>query len=274
MQIQQQAGITYMNNGKNAKKAFDFLPIAERQPKPRSSGLTMILDRGIGYYAACDMMQSSEYIDIIKLGWATPRLMKDTDLLRKVELYKEHDILVGNGGTLLEIAFKQKRIDDFFRCCSSISLDLIEVSNGIFDVSVAQKAEIICRAREKGFNVISEVGKKDPLQDCRLSMQDRIEEAQSDIGSGARYVIIEARESGKNLGVYDDRGGLKQEMAVELADSIGTDKIMFEAPEKNQQAGLIMIFGPDVNLGNIGTDDVIPLETLRRGIRGDTCGKV
>ena len=121
---------------------------------------------------------------------------------------------------------------------------------------------------------MSEVGKKDPAADRLLSLKDRVREAKSDLKAGAHYVIIEAREGGRNLGIYDERGTLKEDMAQYLVEEIGLENLMFEAPEKNQQAELIVLFGPDVNLGNIRTEDVIPLETLRRGIRGDTCGKL
>ncbi len=125
-----------------------------------------------------------------------------------------------------------------------------------------------------GFQVISEVGKKDPAEDIMLSLQDRVAEARSDLAAEAHYVIIEARESGRSLGVYDAKGALKEAFARSLLDKIGSERIMFEAPEKCQQAHLILLFGPEVNLGNIGPEDVIPLETLRRGLRGDTCGKL
>ena len=122
--------------------------------------------------------------------------------------------------------------------------------------------------------MISEVGKKEPLEDNKLSLQERIAEARSDLSAGASRVIIEAREAGKSLGIYDDTGGVKEDIAQSLVREIGSEKIMFEAPEKSQQTYLVLHFGPDVNLGNIRPDDVIPLETLRRGIRGDTFGKL
>lgn len=256
------------------KRTFDFIDIIERSEKPRSTGLTMVLDKGLGHYQAQDLMQVAPYIDIIKLGWATPRLFSEDVIKRKVELYMKHDIIVGNGGTLLEIAYDQRKVDAFLEYCRGIGLELIEVSNGIMPISPDEKAQIIKDANEKGFYVISEVGKKDPIEDRKLSLNDRVSEAGSDLNAGAHYVIIEAREGGKSLGIYDDKGGLKEDMAKILVEKIGLENIMFEAPEKNQQARLILLFGSDVNLGNIRPEDVIPLETLRRGIRGDTCGKL
>lgn len=258
----------------NDKTAFEFIDIPARSEKIRKKGLTMVLDKGIGLHAAQDMMQAAPFIDIIKLGWATPRLLAEDLILKKIESFRRHNITVGNGGTLLEIACQQGRLEQFLEYCRHIGFELIEVSNGVMPISSEEKAKIIHTANDRGFFVISEVGKKDPAEDRKLSLQDRISEANSDMQAGARYVIIEAREGGKSLGIYDEMGDLKEAMARGLVDEIGIDNIMFEAPEKAQQAHLILLFGPDVNLGNIRPEDVIPLETLRRGIRGDTCGKL
>ena len=255
-------------------RAFCFVEILERSEKPRTKGLTMVLDKGIGLYKARDLMHGAPYVDIIKLGWATPRLFNEKTIRDKIEIYKKNGIVVGNGGTLLEIIYSQGKVELFFDYCREIGIDIIEVSNGVLPITAQQKARIINMAHEKGFFVISEVGKKDPAEDRMLSIEQRIAEARSDLEAGAHYCIIEAREGGRNLGVYDDKGGLKEKMAKVLVEKIGLENIMFEAPEKSQQSRLILIFGPDVNLGNILPEDVIPLETLRRGIRGDTCGKV
>jgi len=125
-----------------------------------------------------------------------------------------------------------------------------------------------------GFEVFTEVGKKNPLEDAGLTIDYRIEEAKSDLEAGATNVIMEARESGKGIGVYDKGGKVKEDMVKKLTEGIGLRNIMFEAPEKSQQAYLMLNLGHDVNLGNIKPEDVIPLETLRRGLRGDTLGKL
>lgn len=256
------------------EQAFGFIDISKRAVKPRVKGLTMFLDKGLGLYQAEDLMQGAPYIDIIKLGWATPRLVLESDIRKKIALYKKNDIRVGNGGTFLEIAFQQNKVDEFLSYCKMLGLELIEVSNGVMPISLEEKAAIIRKANASGFYVISEVGKKDPLEDRKLTPEDRVREARNDLEAGAHYVIIEAREGGRDIGVYDDKGGLKEDMAKYLLSEIGSENIMFEAPEKSQQARLILLFGADVNLGNIRTEDVIPLETLRRGIRGDTFGKL
>ena len=234
----------------------------------------MVLDKGPGLNHVRDLMQAAPYIDIVKLGWSTPCLFSESDLRQKIAEYKRHAIRVCNGGTLLEIVFQQKRLERFFAYSQELGFEIIEVSNGILPISAAEKAEIIQAAQSRGFVVISEVGKKDPAEDKKLTVQDRIAEARSDLAAGAHLVIIEAREGGKSLGVYDDSGGLKEDMAKMLVDSIGAERIMFEAPEKSQQARLIILFGNEINLGNIRPEDVISLETLRLGMRGDTCGKL
>jgi phosphosulfolactate synthase len=260
--------------GKKLQQAFELIKIPTRAGKPRTRGLTMVLDKGLGLHQAEDLMEAAPYIDIIKLGWGTSRLFSEKLIHKKVALYKKHNIHVGTGGTFFEIAHSQGVTEQFFKYTRELGFNLIEISNGSISLSPQAKSEAIRLTREMGFMVISEVGKKEPLEDDRLTIEERIAEAQSDLQAGASQVIIEAREGGKSLGIYDDKGSVKEDMAQTLVKAIGVENIMFEAPEKSQQTYLILHFGTDVNLGNIRTDDVIPLETLRCGIRGDTFGKV
>jgi phosphosulfolactate synthase len=256
------------------RKTFGILGIANRAEKPRNTGLTMVLDKGLGYRAAQDLMEyASEYIDIIKLGWGTHRLCSEGAVRRKIQLYTDNSIRVSNGGTLFEIAYLQRKIDEFFEYAHKIGLSSIEISDGSIQISRKERSEIIRKCKNMGFGVFTEVGKKDPLEDARLTMDYRIKEAKSDLDAGATKVIMEARESGKGIGVYDKEGKIKEDMVKELTQGIGVQDIMFEAPEKSQQVYFILNLGPEVNLGNIKPEDVIPLETLRRGLRGDTLGK-
>ncbi len=256
-------------------KSFDMITIPPREEKPRKRGLTNVLDKGLGYYAALDLVeQAGEYIDLVKLGWGTARLVSEETVRKKIALFTGNGISVGNGGTFLEIAHRQGTVREFFQTARRIGLNVIEVSNGVVPINPEEKQKLISEAREMGFEVISEIGKKDPAEDARLSMAERVEEAQRDMEAGASRIIIEAREGGKGLGIYDDRGDVRDDMVISLVESIGVDKIIFEAPEKSQQTHLILALGIHVNLGNIRPDDVIPLETLRRGLRGDTLGKV
>jgi len=256
-------------------KSFAMITIPPREEKPRGRGLTSVLDKGLGYFAALDLVeQAAEYIDLIKLGWGTARLISEEIIRKKIAAFTGSGILVSNGGTFLEIAYQQGKTGEFFQSARGIGLNAIEVSNGVVPIGGEAKQKLIAEARSMGFEVFSEIGRKDPLEDARLSMGERVEEAKSDMAAGASKIIIEAREGGKGLGIYDDRGAVKEDMVASLVEAIGLDTIIFEAPEKSQQAHLILTLGIHVNLGNIRPDDVIPLETLRRGLRGDTLGKV
>ena len=252
---------------------FDFLKLPERERKMREQGITMVLDKGLGCSAVGDLMVASEWIDIVKLGWGTPLVLPENFLKKKIRIYKENRIEVSNGGTLLEFAHKQGKVDEFLRKAKTIGLTSIEVSNGKVEIPPEEKAEIIRRSRTYGFKVYSEVGKKDSTLDMKLSLEQRIKEAKNDLKAGARKVILEARESGK-VGIYDKSGNVKEEFLKKLVKKIGLTNVIFEAPKKNQQVWLILTFGPEVNLGNIKPADVISLETLRKGLRGDTLGKI
>lgn len=233
----------------------------------------MVLDKGIGYNAAQDLMEAGEWIDVIKLGWGTPLLFSETFLKKKIKLYKENEIEVSSGGTLLEIVYAKGKIDKFFGKAKELGLTTVEVSNGKINLSIQEKARLIEKARNYGFKVYSEVGKKNPKEDEKLSLKRRVEEAKSDLKAGASKVILEARESGK-IGIYNEAGNIKEDLVRKLVEKIGLKNIIFEAPQKKQQAWLIINFGKEVNLGNINPTDVVSLETLRRGLRGDTFGKI
>ena len=255
-------------------KAFDIIDVLKRSEKPRDMGITMVLDKGLGTSFAEDLMAFSDYIDLIKLGWGTPLLYSENILKRKIEIYRNNDISVSNGGTLFEIAYSQNKIDEFLKYAKSLGLDSIEISDGSIDIKSDERQNLIQKTSDMGFKVFTEVGKKDPKKDAELSIDERINKAKMDLKAGAKKVIMESRESGKNIGIYDDKGSVKKDMAEMLASKIGIKNILFEAPEKAQQVYLILNFGPDVNLGNIKPDEIVPLETLRRGIRGDTLGKL
>ena len=253
--------------------AFNFVEIPKRTQKPREQGITMVLDKGLGCESAKNLIVGREWIDIIKLGWGTPLIFPESSLRRKIRLYKRNGIEVSTGGTLLEIVYTQGKIDEFFEKVKQLELTTIEVSNGKADISIEEKAELIKKAISYGFKVYSEVGKKDPKADEELSLEKRVEEAKNDLNAGATKVILEARESGR-IGIYDKSGNIKEDFVKSLVRKIGLRNIIFEAPEKKQQVWLILNFGIKVNLGNIKPADVFSLETLRRGIRGDTFGKI
>lgn len=252
-----------------------MIAIPSREEKPRKTGLTTLLDRGMGFHAACDLIeQAADYIDLIKLGWGTSRLIPEGIIKKKIKIYRDNQIMVSNGGTILEIAYQQDKVSEFFQSAKEIGINSIEVSNGVVTINKEDKRKLINQAKEFGFEVFSEIGRKDPLEDAKLTLEERVEEAQNDMAAGASKIIIEAREGGKGLGIYDDKGNVKEEMVKSLLSEIDKEEIIFEAPDKSQQVYLILHLGINVNLGNIRPDDVIPLETLRRGLRGDTLGKL
>jgi len=253
--------------------SINFLQIPKRSKKPRTNGITMVLDKGLGWNAAQDLMVAKEWIDVIKLGWGTALVFPEVFLKRKIKLYRENQIEVSNGGTLLEIAYSRGKTEEFFKKAKELGLTTIEVSDGKLNLSLEEKAKLIEEAVSCGFKVYSEVGKKNPEEDKALSLERRIEEAKNDLKAGASKVILEARESGK-LGIYNENGSVKESLVKKLVEKIGLHNIIFEAPQKKQQVWLILNFGSEVNLGNINPADVISLETLRRGLRGDTFGKI
>jgi len=252
---------------------FSFLKLPKRETKPRKQGITMVLDKGLSRSDAENLMEASEWIDIIKLGWGTPLFFPENSLKRKITVYKENGIEVSNGGTLLEFAYTQGKIDRFLTESKRIGFTSIEVSSGKVSLTLEDKAAIIRNALDQDFKVYSEVGKKDPKLDIRLSLRDKIEEARNDLETGASKVILEARESGK-VGIYDEFGRVREESVNKLAGEIGLNNLIFEAPQKNQQVWLILAFGSSVNLGNIKPEDAFSLETLRKGVRGDTFGAI
>ena len=256
-------------------EAFEMITIPAREEKPRKTGLTTLLDRGLGYHAASDLVeQAANYIDLIKLGWGIARLIPQEILKKKIALYRDHRIMVSNGGTILELVYQQGKVKEFLQSAQELGFNSIEVSNGVITIPKKDKQKLITQAQELGFEVFSEIGRKDPREDAKLTLKERIKEAHSDLAAGASKIIIEAREGGKGLGIYDERGGIKKKMLNTLVKAIGMDNIILEAPEKSQQVYLILNLGINVNLGNIRPEDVIPLETLRRGLRGDTLGKL
>jgi phosphosulfolactate synthase len=252
---------------------FDFVQTPRRTQKPRMQGITMVLDKGLGRNAVRDLMVVREWIDTVKLGWGSPVIFSESFLKRKIRWYERNGIEVSSGGTLLELAYAKNKIDEFFEEARRLGLAVIEVSNGKIDLSIEEKAGLIEKAISCGFGVCSEIGKKDPKEDEKLSLGRRVKEAKSDLKAGAKKVILEARESGR-VGIYDRSGNVRESFVKKLVEGIGLENIIFEAPMKNQQTWLILNFGSEVNLGNIKPVDVVSLETLRRGIRGDTFGKI
>lgn len=255
-------------------KSFNFL-LKEREEKPRQKGITMVLDKGLGLETAESLMNiSGDYVDYLKFGWGTS-IVHEQDIIKdKVAMYKSHNITPYTGGTLFELAYMNDKLEEFFQEAHDLGFEAIEVSDGSTIISHDKKLECIESAKKDGFEVLSEVGKKDPGLDKELSLDERIEYMQNELEAGSSLIIVEAREGGKNIGIYDKAGNAKEDEIDYILDNFDGNKILWEAPNKDQQVFFILKLGNNVNLGNVSTDDITSLETLRRGLRGDTVGKI
>jgi phosphosulfolactate synthase len=243
----------------------EFLTLPPRTRKPREAGITLVLDKGIGLRQVEDLVASAaDYVDLVKLGWGTGYI--SSDLKDKIKCYQAAGLPVYFGGTLLELAILQDRFDEYRAMALSLGVSHVELSTGIIDLSVADKVRYI-RELKKDFVVVSEVGSKSPQK--VLPAYKWVEFIQAELDAGAWKVICEGRESG-TVGLFHTDGEVKSGVVDEIMAKIDPSRLIFEAPQKAQQVWFIRKFGTDVNLGNIATFDVIPLETLRLGLRGDT----
>ena len=255
-------------------KSFEFLS-KKRDEKPRSKGITMVLDKGLGLETAESLMNiSGEYVDYLKFGWGTSIVHEQEIIKAKVEMYKAHDITPYTGGTLFELAYMNGKLDEFFKEAHDLGFPAIEISDGSITIPHDKKVECIRLAKENGFEVLSEVGKKDPNLDKELSLDERVQYMQEELDAGSSLIIVEAREGGKNIGIFDKSGNAKEDEIDYILDNFDGSKLLWEAPNKDQQVFFILKLGNTVNLGNVSSDDITSLETLRRGLRGDTVGKI
>jgi phosphosulfolactate synthase (CoM biosynthesis protein A)/phosphosulfolactate phosphohydrolase-like enzyme len=238
--------------------------------KPRATAVTSVLDGGLGLAEARDRVAiAAEWIDVVKLGWATARLTPAPALRDKVEIYRAAGIQTCSGGTFLEIALAQNRVREFLDGARDLGLAMVEVSNGVHPMGEAEKLGLIAQARAAGFRVWSEVGRKDADEDSRIAIDDRCAAIARELEAGADKVILEARESG-TVGIYDRSGKPAEEMIQRIVQSFGVERLVFEAPRKEQQLWMIRTLGPGVNLGNVAPEEALALATLRTGLRGDT----
>jgi phosphosulfolactate synthase len=226
-----------------------------------------VLDRGLSVGEVDGVIEvAGDFIDFVKLGWGTA--LASANLTPKLERYREHGIPVMLGGTLTELAIAQDRLDRLVAWLHELGLDHIELSDGTITMDHDHKVELISSLSQE-FTVMSEVGSKD---DTRIMAPYRwVEQIQQELEAGAWKVIAEARESG-NVGIFRHDGEVRMGLIDEIAHAIPHDKILFEAPRKDQQVWFVRRFGPNVNLGNIAPEDVLSLETIRLGLRSDTAG--
>jgi len=236
---------------------------------------TMVIDKGQSPDFISDYLRvCGKYITFAKFGWGTSAVQDRNVVIEKIENYKKYGIKTYPGGTLFEYCFLNGVFEDYLEECKNLGFECVEISDGSMDLDALDKDYAIKTAKKAGFIVLSEVGKKSIEEDSELEIIERIELIRRDLESGADFVIIEGRESGNSIGLFDDKGNIKREELEIVAENVDIKKIIFEAPQKNQQVDFIIRFGNDVNLGNISFEDVISLETLRRGLRGDTFSKI
>ncbi|MFE3452614.1 phosphosulfolactate synthase [Nonomuraea sp. NPDC059194] len=242
-----------------------FLSLPTVAGKPRESGRTHVLDRGLTPDAAAGALElTGEHIDVWKVGWGIAYL--DRGLGRKLRLLRAHRVTSCLGGTLLEIAWAQGRADECLAWAESVGFDAVEVSRGVVDMALDDKRELIKKATQ-AFVVFAETGVKDA--EAPLSAAQWRDEIGEDLAAGATWIVTEGRESG-TVGIYDGSGHPRPDIIEAAVSAAGVERVMFEAPRTAQQAWLVNRFGPAVNLANIAPDDVLPLATLRLGLRADT----
>jgi phosphosulfolactate synthase len=242
-----------------------FLDLPVRPGKPRRTGITHVLDRGLPLAQATDLLeQCGCYVDVWKFGWGIAYL--DPRLAAKLDLLARNRVLASPGGTLLEIAWAQGREGEFLDWAADRGFPCVEVSAGTVPMDDAAKRDLIAAAAER-FIVLAEVGSKA----VRLTPEQWARAAAGDLEAGATWILAEGRASG-TVGIYEPSGAPRQDVVEALAAAVGPDCVVFEAPREDQQAWFVRRFGPDVNLANVPPDGALGLETFRLSLRADTYG--
>jgi phosphosulfolactate synthase len=244
---------------------FNLSQIPDRNLKPRLAGITMVMDKGLSVEEARNFLSvSGPHVDIVKLGFGTSFVTPD--LRKKLEVYRAADIPVYFGGTLFEAFLIRNQFEDYISVCRDFGIEWMEVSDGSITIPHAEKCGYIEKLTKHG-TVLSEVGSKDAAH--IIPPYKWIELMQAELNAGSTYVIAEAREAG-NVGIYRGSGEVREGLVQEILTQIPGERIMWEAPQKAQQLYFIELLGCNVNLGNIAPSEVIPLEAMRIGLRGDT----
>jgi phosphosulfolactate synthase len=244
---------------------FNLCNLPEREIKPRKIGITMVMDKGISLRQAQDFIDtSSDFVDFVKLGFGTSLISKNVK--EKIKLYQKANLKVYVGGTLFEAFVIRNKFEDYIKYISDLGIDSAEVSDGSIEIDHEKKCEYIFKL-SKEFMVLSEVGSKE--EGVIIHPSRWIKMMENELKAGAFKVIAEARESG-NVGIYHKNGSAHSMLINRIVNKIKIENIIWETPQKSQQVYFLKLFGSNVNVGNISIDDVIPLETLRLGLRGDT----
>ena len=244
---------------------FNLTQIPERTAKPRTNGITMVMDKGLSIQEAENFMSIAHpHVDVVKLGFGTSYVTPN--LKEKLEVYRAYDMPVYFGGTLFEAFLIRNQFDDYINVCKEFGVSYMEVSDGSVTIPHAEKCGYIEKLTKHGV-VLSEVGSKDAAH--IIPPYKWIELMRAELDAGSTYVIAEAREAG-NVGIYRGTGEVREGLVQEILTQIPQDKILWEAPQKAQQLYFLELIGCNVNLGNIAPSEVLPLEAMRIGLRGDT----
>lgn len=245
---------------------FKLKNIPKRTAKPREGGITMVMDKGLSIREVEDFLSvASEHTDIVKFGFGTAFVTPNLE--QKLKLYKQAGIPTYFGGTLFEAFIIRKQYDDYLKLIAKYEMEYVEVSDGSLEMPHTKKCEYIKDLSSRGVTVISEVGSKDAEK--IIPPYKWIDLMKKEIDAGSWKVIAEARESG-NVGIFRGTGEVRSGLVDEILTQIPQDKIIWETPQKGQQVYFIKLLGANVNVGNIAPNEVIPLETLRLGLRGDS----
>ena len=244
---------------------FEFLTLPERTTKPRESGLTHVLDKGYSLDQVRQFLEvSKDYVDIVKLGWGTAAVTPNVK--EKIALYQSFGIPVCFGGTFFEVCLRQNKLEEYVQLVRECGMTCVEISDGTIDIPEEDKLAML-RRFAKEFKVLSEVGSKDAS--VVVAPFKWVDSIKRELEAGAWKVITEGRESG-TVGIYQAGSDVKEGLIDEIVNAVSAESLLFEAPIKSQQTWFIKKFGANVNLGNIPPEEVISVETLRVGVRGDT----
>lgn len=249
----------------NPAMNFNLTQIPERTAQPRQHGLTMVMDKGLSIQEVKNFMSIAHpHVDIVKLGFGTSFVTPN--LKEKIEVYHSFGVPIYFGGTLFEAFLIRNQFDDYIQICRDYAINWIEVSDGSITIPHIEKCGYIEKLTKHG-TVLSEVGSKDAAH--IIPPYKWIELMRAELEAGATYVIAEAREAG-NVGIYRGSGEVREGLVQEILTQIPGEKIIWEAPQKAQQLYFLELLGCNANLGNIAPTEVIPLEAMRIGLRGDT----
>ena len=234
---------------------------------PKNGGLTHVIDKGLGPRAWEDVLETSgDYIDIVKLGWGTAYVTQNLE--QKLDVLREKPVVMG--GTFFEVVYAKDKLDEYKRWLRDLGLTHVEISDGTVEIPRERKLELIADLA-RDFTVLSEVGSKDSA--VEFETDEWTSWLREELDAGAWKVLTEAREGG-SAGTFTPSGEMRTDLLTEIGDAVPIEDVIFEAPTKAAQVWFIKQFGPGVNLGNIPPEEVIPLETLRLGLRGDTLKEV